>query len=478
MFRFSGIDQKHLLKLLRAGELDEYIDELFSQFWELPSAVQFEIVRYVKERSVFPSITTLQDTFRLDYEDAKRLLNTPHREFLVPAVNGAGRGLLVSGLSIRGTKGLITNQRHLLQSMEVIKSFLGEGFALFFSADIGGESYMLPAVVSMYIDKPPPEAVFTGKIDEKGNIYEVNGLPQKRKAVREKGLRLVEPSRLTRLQDLKSWCDAESYDVPLFVTNSLQNYEGELVSFYSGVLIEDVNYVLSHLEVINGIGREGLVLRTGQLSPEKDAWLKAITGFYAVLKGLEKSLGGREVPHIGIKGPSALAFSLGAVFGSQKPFVIYHFQNRTYYPIEVRNVRYLKERVKNYEHISAKVIPGGDTLVVILSMAHHDPESAVVEFTKDWKPTYLVLKHKRTGNLPPTEMAVSAQECASKVQDLRAERNYREFHFFLACPVPVAFMFGIAFGFYNNGWVYQLYGDSYQKVVSLKDVKDVREGRF
>lgn len=476
MFRFSEIDPDHLIKLLKAGKLDEDLDDLFSRFWELPPRVQFELVKYVKERSVLPSVKVIEETFGVGYEDARKLLNLPHREFFVPVVDPQGRGLLVRGLSVRGTDALITNQRHLLRGVEVIRTFLGEGFALFFDAKIEGESYLLPSAVSLYIEKPPPDAVFTGRIDEKGNIYEVNGIPKKRKAVQERGLRLVEPSRLTRLQDLKAWCDAESYNVPVFITNSLRDYEGELKSFHSDVRIKDVEKVLDHLEVVNGVGRDELLLKTGQLPPERAVWVKAVAEFYAVVKRLEKSLGGREVLHIGIKGPATLAFSMGAVYGSQKPFVFYHFQDNTYHPIEVRNVRFLKERVRNYEHIDPKVIPGGDTLVVILSMAHHDPESAVIEFTREMNPTYLVFRHRRTGNLSVEDMVSTARECASKIQDMRAERNYREFHFFLACPVPVAFMVGIAFGFYNEGYVYQHYGDRYERVVSLKDIRNIREG--
>ncbi|MDQ7039151.1 MAG: SAVED domain-containing protein [Aquificota bacterium] len=476
MFRFSEIDPDHLIKLLKAGKLDEDLDDLFSQFWDLSPRVQFEVVKYVKERSVSPSVGVLEETFKADHEDIRKFLNLPHREFFVPVVDPGGRGLLVRGLSVRGTQALITNQRHLLRSMEVIKSFLGEGFALFFDSDMEGESYMLPAAVSLYIERPPPDAVFTGRIDEKGNIYEVNGLPKKRKAAQNQGLRLVEPSRLSRLQDLKDWCDARAYHVPVFITNSLRGYEGELGSFYAGVRMEDVDLVLNHLEVINGIDRKDLVLRTGQLSPERAVWIKAVTDFYALLKRLERSLHGREIPHIGIKGPASLAFSLGSAYGSQKPFVFYHFQDSTYHPIEVKNVRFLKERVKSYEHIEAEILPGGDLLVIVLSMAHHDPESAVIEFTRDKNPTYLVLRHRRTGNLPPEEMVLTARECASKIQDMRSEKNYREFHFFFACPVPVAFMVGVAFGFYNDGYVYQYYGDRYEKVVSFRDIRNLREG--
>lgn len=46
--------------------------------------------------------------------------------------------------------------------------------------------------------------------------------------------------------------------------------------------------------------------------------------------------------------------------------------------------------------------------MVIVALAHHDPETNVREFTKDINPSYLVIKHRSSGNVPLDEMLETA----------------------------------------------------------------------
>ncbi len=473
MFRFSEIEDRHFKGFLWSGKLDEYMDEVFEQFWELSPFGQFELVKYVKEKSVNPSLGVLSSTFGIDKEDAKRFLRNPHREFYVPVVGEGER--LVRGIAIKGLESVITNHEHLKGSMEVIRDFLGSGFGLFFDEEFSGESYMLPAVVSLYIENPPPKAVFTGKIDKEGNIYEVNGIPKKRALAQKEGMRLIEPSYLDSVQSLKDWLDADKYHIPFYITKSKDNYEGELQSFYSHLTFEDPEKTLELLEVINGIPKERLVVPTGQIPPEESVWEDIVREFYTRVKEIESALGAREVLHIAMNAPSALAFALGAVFGSQKPFVFYHYQNGNYKPIRVENVRSLKERLTEYKHIDHQLEGEGKELVVAFAIAHHDPVASVKEFTQGMDSTLLVVRHKSSGNVPVEEMFEVAKESASLIQDLRSDKDYESFHFFLSVPVPVAFMVGVAFGCYNPGYVYNYQGKSYARVVGLESIRRIRE---
>ncbi len=476
MFRFSAIEPKHFEGLLRSGKLDEDLDEIFEQFWELSSYSQFELIKYVKEKGINPSLGVLSSVFDISKEEAKKFLRNPYREFYVPVVGQESK--LVRGLSVKDLDSIITNHDHLKSSMEVIRDFLGKGFALFFDEEFSGESYMLPAVVSLYVENPPKDAVFTGKIDREGNIYEVNGIPKKRALAKRHNLRLIEPSYLDKVQTLKNWLDADRYDVPLFITKSKENYEGELKSFYSHLTLENPERTLELLEVLNGIPKEKLVIPTGQIPPEESAWENIVKEFYKRIKEIEKALGGREVLHIAINGASALAFSLGAVFGSQKPFVFYHFQNKAYKPIKVENVRILKERLKEYKHIDYTVEEGGDELAVAFAIAHHELQASVKEFMKEINPTILVIRYKKAGHVPVEDIFEVARESASLIQDIRSKRDYKSFHFFFSTPVAIAFMVGVAFGYYNRGYVYNLQrgqGENYVRVISLETIRKIRE---
>ncbi len=476
MFRFSVIEDEHFIGLLQSGKLDEDLDDVISQFWDIPPHLQYEVIRYIKEKRVYPSTSAVSSAFGVSEDEGRSLLLNPYREFLIPVV-GKEKGKLVRALAVKGLEGLITNQERLKDSMKVISKFLKEGFALFLDTPFSGESYMLPAAVNLYVDNLPKDLLFTGRIDEEGRIYEVNGIPKKRKLAQKNGLRLIEPSRIKNVQTVKEWFDSNRFEIPFYITKTARDYEGELKSFYSSVKIENTEKILNLLETLSGISEKELLIVTGQLPPEQREWEKTVGEFYKRIKRIESSLGGKEVIHLAINGPATLAFACGTIFGSQKPFVIYHWQDSVYHPIEIREVRYLKERIKSYNYIEWEFKEGGDSLVVIVALAHHDLETNAKEFTKDINPSYLVIKHRSSGNVPLDEMLETARECASLIQDMRGRRNFKDFHFFFSSPVPIAFMLGVAFGYYSPGYAYQHQGENiYIRVIDLYHIRKIREG--
>jgi hypothetical protein len=230
------------------------------------------------------------------------------------------------------------------------------------------------------------------------------------------------------------------------------------------------------LEILSGVPKEKLVIITGQIPPEETAWFNIIRGLFNTTKEIEKALGGKETLHIAINGPASLAFSFGVIFGSQKPFVIYHYQDSKYHPIEVYKVRELKERVSEYKNIEYVLEGDGNELAIILTPAHHEAVASVKEFMKGKDITFLIVRHSKSGNIPIEEMKEIAKETASLIQNLRITKDYTKFHFFFVCPVPVAFMLGVAFGYYSSGCVYQNAGtQGYVKVVEFDKIRKIRE---
>ena len=473
MFRFSKIEGEHLKGLLYAGKLDDLIDEILSQFWSLPPLSQYWTIRYVKERGVYPSLEVLSSVFNLELEEARRLLYAPWREFLFPVVGREEK--LIRALAILNLKGVITNLKHLRKSMETIREFLKEGFALFFDEEFSGESYMLPAVISMTCDKVPEDVLFSGKIDKRGRIHEADGLSRKRSLARRLGYRLVEVSQIKDVRSVQSWLNAEFYQVPFYITKSSGNYQVELDSFYSSLKIEDLNEKLHLLEVLNGIRREELTLSIGNLPGEQRVWEETLEKIYKRSKGLDEKLKGREYLHLAMNSPSSLALALGIVFGSQKPFTFYHYQDGRYYPIEVKNVRELKERLRTYKEIEFRLEGEGKELAVLLSLSHHELVADVKEWTRGKDLTYLIVTHRRAGNLPPESLKDIAKEVASLLQELRGKRSFKIFHFFLSSPVALSFLLGVAFGHYNLGYIYNYQRGTYFKVLDLQFLRRLRE---
>ena len=478
MFRYYTIEDKHFKGLLESGKLDEDLDEIIEQFQFFTPFKQYELVKYIKDKKVFPSLNKLAETFGISEEDARAFLSNPFREVLIPTVD-SGEGKLVRAITVKGLSAVITNGEHLKESLDIIKEFLGFGFFVFFDELFSGESYMLPVTLSLYVENIPGDLLFTGKIDKEGRIYEVNGIPKKRKLAQKYGYRLIPPSRLSRVQDIKAWLDAERYDVPLFITKTTQNYEGEFNSFLKSLLIKDVEKALENLELFNGIGKDTILMITGRLEPEEKVWKEGVREFYKRIKEIEDKLSGKEVYHLGINGASAFAFACGTIYGSYKPFVFYHFQNGRYIPLRVENVRTLKERVKDYKNIEYKYEEGGESLVVILSLAHHSAEADVKTYTKSLAPSYLVIRHRKAGNIEPEEMIEISREIASLIQDIREKKNVKEFHFFFSAPVAICFMVGVAFGYYSPGYIYNYEKPhGYERVLKLEDIRNIREGKI
>jgi len=474
MWNFYKINDKHFKEFLWNGKLDENLDDILLQFHRLSPAKQFEFMHYVKEKEKYLSIEILQKVFNVDYNDAKSFLTNSYRIVNIPAVD-ENEGKLVRAILIKGLSSVITNMEHLRSSLETIREFLREGFGAIFEEKFLGESFMLPVAVGLYIERIPENLVFTGKINKEGNIYDVDEIQKKIKLAQKHNLRLVTPIHLSDLKEVKNWLDAQKYDLPFYITKTLDNYKGEFKSFLSSVQIENVEDVLKMLKIFNDIKEEDLLLITGRIKPEKEEWERYAKEFFKRIKRIEEVLEGRELMHFAINGSAAFSLACGMLFGSQKPFYFYHYQNGRYHTLKVENVRYLKERIRNYSCIDYIYEENSDKLAIILAMASHEAEADAKAFTQETGMSYLIVRHKKAGNIPVEEMIEVARETASLIQDIRRERSFKEFHFFLSCPVSIAFMLGVAFGYYSPGYIYNYEKPKYVNVLSIESIREIRE---
>lgn len=475
MWSFSEIEERHFEVLLWSGKIDDLLDEVMREFYSLPAKSQFNLVWYIKEKRVHPSVNLMAEVWEVPEEDVEAWLNGPYKLFLVPVVDEKGEAHLVKGLSVKGAgQSIITNQKHLLKYMKELKEFLKEGFGLFFEEDIKGESFLLPAAVSLYIENPPEDAVFTGRVDREGKIYTVDNISKKRKAAQKEGKRLIDSSGIKSLQELKEWCDAKEHHVPFMVTTKgSEDWLSKWRDFLS--YMKDSENIVRKLEIINGITAEDLVYYTEQL-PKGD-WTKYMMDFYRKLTDVEKRLKGKVIFHLAIDGPASFAFGMGILFGSQKPFIVYHYQNSEYYPIEVENVRELKQRMELSEiTLKWSLESRDDRLAVVIDLAHHTSIGTVKTYIDD-SMSLLHVEHPHKGNLKVEEISQIARQCASLLQEIRTERDYKEFHFFFSSPVVFAFMLGVAFGHYSPGYIYQYFDGTYVKVLDISHLKAIREGK-
>jgi len=472
MWKFWKIELPHFQIFLKSGKFDDKVDELYNQFWDLPYSHQYELITYSKEKGVFPSVETFKKVFKVSEESVKEFFRAEYRTFRFPVVSSEGKGELVNAIVIKNLKEVITNLKQIKRHLSPIKEFLNSGFAVFFDREFAGASFQLPTVLNLYVENLPEDALFTGAVDKKGNIKSVDGIEEKKKLAKELGLRLVEPYHFNTVDEIKELLDAKIYKMPIYITKTQDRWEGEFKSFLKATGISE--HYLKKLEVLIGLETKPII--TGQLTGK--VWEEVLREFWRRFKETEKKLHSKEEWHIAINGPSALAFALGVLFGSQKPFVFYHYQNNSYYPIVVENVRQLKERNKQLQKVRFKFEKRGKNLVVMLSFAHHDMESKVKEYISQRleNPSYLLIESESSGNISVEDMKDVAKECASLIQDIKKEQSFDEFHFFFSTPVPIAFMVGLAFGHYEEGWIYN-YSGGYEPVLSISFLRKLREGR-
>ena len=393
-------------------------------------------------------------------------------EVYFPIVDIYGNGKVAKAFVIKETSSIITNLPSKLSELKE----LGENFSVFFDSEFIGNSYMLAVAVGLCCDEIPENLAFTGKVDKSGKILPVDNIKEKEEICKKEGFRLVSPFNLSKanVNYVKEWLTKEVLDIPYYFTTAMENAQAEFENF-----IKYVNTDINALEVLYGIEKDLMLQKSTRL--EGEIWLEVCKEFYRRMLKLQY---GKKKRHIHIAGrmPASLSFAFGILFGSQTPFTFYHFQNQEYIPIEIKNVRFLKEQINPDEvkGFNSKPEGEGDELVVLIGGAFHTAWGAVKDFMKGEKYTYLLTNHEKGGNLTPEEMIEFARAVSSLIQKLRNERDFKRFHFFFSCPLPVAFMVGVSFGHYSPASIYNYEQEKnlYVEVLRTEDLRKIREGKL
>ncbi|MDW8095023.1 MAG: SAVED domain-containing protein [Caldimicrobium sp.] len=488
MFRFEGMEEEHFLTFLKEGYLDEYMEEIVKRFNLFTPKIQFALINHLRAHKELVSLKNLAQVMGITQSDAELVLYGEAKYVkillaLKELPQGDTKVSLSKAIAIPNTSKIITNLPHLKKKLSIISSWLNFPFAVFFEDYFTGDSFMLPLAISLAVEKIPENLLFTGKINKKGDILEVEYLKDKLGFARENGFRLVHPRNAKHLQILREFLEKRHWEVPLYITSESEKE----CEFFFKSFTEKLNLLQNEffppLELLFGLSKSSFCLVTDQLKTFED-WQRTCIEFYQKVQKVKNTLLGEKVFHFGIRGASALAFSLGVLFGHLNPFVLYHYQviegKADYHPLQVMNPREIKEICKEYSLLKVQTEGEGEDLIVLLNFSHHELLGDVKRFVGNTglAPTYLVLQTEHKGNIPLEAFLPLAKESASYMQQLRADRSFRSYHFFFSCPVPLAFMIGLAFGHYVDGWIYnyQKEGSTYEAVLEFRFLRNLREG--
>lgn len=491
MFRFEAFDENDFLEFLWQGLFDDFIEEVLKRFELYSPKVQFELILYIRERlkeSLYPEI--LAKALEIKEDDAEHIMKGDGKifEILIAERDNKGKvtGKICKALAIPQTSKIITNLSHLKSKLSVLKKLLGYNFAVFFESAFSGGSFMLPLAVALSVKKIPEDLRFTGKLNSKGEVLKVDFIKEKLEFAQRHNLRLITPLQIKKFETIKIYLENETWDIPFYVTSASRQ---EFLDFknsdsYQGKKNLAEFDILKGIELFYGLSEENFYLVTGKLST-KETWEGFCKEFYDKINLIKNRLPGVKTFHIGIRGAVSFGFALGVLFSHFDPFVFYHYQVvegiPKYHPIPVFTPRELKERLtKEYELIKPNFEKRGDDLVIILNFSHHEPTADVKRYISEnlKEPSFLILETEKKGNLPVEVFFEVARESASFIQEIRKTFSFNSYHFFFSCPIPIAFMVGLAFGHYADGWIYNYEKEEaiYKPVLNFKFLRKIREG--
>jgi len=483
-FLFEEFDEGHLLAFLDQGLLDEHIEELLMRWNLFSPKVQFALINYIRERlkdSFSPRLLVKHLKIK-SIEDAEQIVKGKGKIFEIIVVD-KDRANFAQGLVIPETSKIITNLPELKNSLTIVKKLLNKNFAVFFDTYISGKSFMLPLAVALGIERIPEDLRFTGALNAMGDILEVDHLKEKIEFAKAHGLRLITPLQVKRFNTIKAYLEKDEWDIPFYITSAgYEEFSNFLKAFIGEKTFEEFE-ILKGLELFYGLQEDTFYQLTGQLKTEED-WKKVCQDFYTRYYKIVNTLLGNKIFHLGIRGAVALSFALGVLYSHFYPFVFYHYQAKEgetkYHTIPIYEPRYLKERKSQYNYINTLFEHNGEDLVILLNLGHHEAVADVKSYAYSNlnNPSFLILEAKQKGNVPIESFSEVAKECASAIQDIRSQYSMKTYHFFFSCPIPIAFMVGLAFGHYVDGWIYnfQKEGSSYQPVLEFRFLRKIREG--
>ncbi len=483
-FPFEEFDEAHILSFLDQGLLDEHIEELLMRWNLFSPKVQFALINHIRERlkdSFSPRLLVKHLKIK-SIEVADQIVRGKGKHFEIIVVDKDKAGF-AKGLVIPNTSKVITNLPELKNSLTIVKKLLNKNFAVFFDTYISGKSFMLPLAVALSIENIPEDLRFTGALNTRGYILEVDHVKEKMEFAKSHGLRLITPLQVKRFNTIKAYLEKDEWDIPFYITSAgYEEFSNFLKAFIGEKTLEEFE-VLKGLELFYGLQEDTFYQLTGQLKTEED-WKEVCQDFYTRYYKIVNTLPGNKIFHLGIRGAVALSFALGVLYSHFYPFVFYHYQAKEgetkYHPISVDEPRYLKERKSQYNYINLHFDHDGEDLVIVLNFGHHEAVADVKSYAYSNlnNPSFLVLEAKQKGNVPIESFSEVAKECAGAIQDIRSQYSMKTYHFFFSCPIPIAFMVGLAFGHYVDGWIYnfQREGSSYQPVLEFRFLRKIREG--
>jgi len=472
-------DRKKYVSFLETGaiSLDEFIDDLISvrkdNASKYPEMVFLAIRKAISEKYI--DVDKFSTLLNIRSEYVLELLRAEYKVVKFPVVSkDKALSKIAHALVFEDDAGY-TNLAHQQASIDAIRKLKGKNFSVVFDTLFYDDSFMFAVAVGALSKNVPENIAFTGRIGEHGNILPINSLSEKEEVVKDENLILLSPLDAAHIDDVIDVLNAQGASVPVFYTyQDNDDADKKYESF-----VEFVHSVQDNCVGISGIRLAEKVFGFSTLLKYKKLeftdWNELAIVGGDNLRMIAKA---GFIPNIAFEGPGPLAMGVGIRFGAQYPIVIYHKVAQGYAKVIdlSDNLRKIKAIKQSFDRFDVEVSGDGDICVYIIKTASHELKAQVIDFVRKKEGNdfmYIYASHKNSGNLPVEDWTVEVSELMSIVQKVKAEKLLSKIEFFMSCPIPIAFGFGMAFGHFGNGSIYAYNNieNTYTAVIRIEELK-------
>ena len=438
---------KTVYEILATSERDEITFAIYSSLKKYPNLLDYKLLS---------NITSLRENI------LQELFSTAPKKALFPIVDSNSQQkelatAYIFKLSQKPNRLSFTTKRQ--NELQRIEKFLQnisptEHFFVLFDKEFDGNSYLLAVAAGILL---PNDALkkyaFTGEVNERGEIFEVKSLEEKRQVCKQAGLELMSAGDFSSLPKMRYYLDdSVDKDIPfLFLNQSIGETEESLSRLETEIQKKVPFYSLKKIFSLYRLSREELFIQNEKIPNNSDAWNQYLKLFAQKIKKINDELKNYTL-HIGTS-ISAMSFGMGIILGAKRKYILYHFQGGNYYPLidlksDSRSIKNVAKREPKQIKISAEIHDNPHTVDLIIYLASHSLQRSVREFTKNPNQIFIKVGDNKQGKLPlePDVWSEIVSELYSTINEYRDRYGIKKFNLFLSCPAIIALALGMAVG--------------------------------
>ncbi|WP_448515763.1 SAVED domain-containing protein [Pseudothermotoga sp.] len=462
------------LRLVRSGVLsrEKLLKdfELLSKDHQNRKLIFYEVFKlFLQDKDHASAALLLSKEYSLSFEQSMRVVLSDHKEVKFPVVareSSDVRRALVFNSNLE----FCDSSEHT-PKLRIIERLVGFELSVLFDGDFCGDSFMLAVAVGALSKNLPIHVAFSGCLDEHGNVGLVENLERKFEVCSKHGLELLTAFDAQNFRELVDFFNSREHHVPMYLCYKHSERVEDRGWEELKTTVES-SFPTKSLDLYRKIHRVEMIHRRHML--REDEYASELRRAFETLQVVFQSGG---VPHLAINGPASFAMALGIVVGAKRRIAVYHYQGGYHLVLDLtksENLRKIKalKREDELKLLEYELLGDGEEVAFVIHLASHDPLPQVKEFLKNRDVLIAYVRSKQLGMLKIGDWTEYVCELFSVTQIVKRRRSYRGASFFLSCPVAIAFGFGMSFGDYTNGKIYQYdaASSSYVPVFEIEDL--------